>query len=109
MAAVALTAWKKNSGTLVRNRAIATHPNDHFVERCDEAANQFRSSIEDFSGRLSSLQGLHERSAASLHEGQRLVAAELRHLRILVTWTLILSCFGVVSFTIVLFLAYIKY
>jgi hypothetical protein len=109
MAALALTDWKRNSATLIHNRAIANQSSDDLEERCDEAENRFTSTMEDFSERLSSLQELYERSASSFDEGQRLVSAELRRLRILVTWTLILSCFGVVSFAIVLFLAYIKY
>jgi hypothetical protein len=109
MAALALTARKRNSATLIRNRAITNQSSDGLEERCDEAENRFTSAMQDFIGRLSSLQELHQRSSSSFDEGRRLVSAELRRLRILVTWTLILSCFGVVSFAIVLFLAYIKY
>jgi len=95
-----------NSLAIVPQR---TEPTKDLEERCDQAENRFASAMAEFSGRLSSLQEQQERCAASLDEGQRTVAVELGRLRTLVIMTLIFSCFGVVAFAIVLFLAYVKY
>ena len=103
------TAWQRKRGQLLSDRASANRANDDLEERCDQAENRFASAMVEFSGRLPSLQEQQERCAASLDEGQRTVAVELGRLRTLVILTLIFSCFGVVAFAIVLFLAYVKY
>jgi hypothetical protein len=109
IAGLLVTAWYRKGGQLLSNRASANRANDDLEERCDQVENRFTSAMAEFSGRLSSLQEQQERCAASLDEGQRTVAVELGRLRTLVIMTLIFSCFGVVAFTIVLFLAYVKY
>jgi hypothetical protein len=109
IASLLVTTWARKGVPLISELASAKQVNHDIVEGCDQAANRLTSTIADFTARLSSWQELNERWAASLDEGQRSVAAELRRLRILIIWTLILSCFGVVAFTIVLFLAYIKF
>src|SRR5208337_3951373 len=82
---------------------------DALKERWKQAQNRLTSVIADLATKLLSLQESEERWALSFDENQRSLAADLRRLRMLVTWTLILSCFGVVAFAIVLFLAYVKY
>ena len=82
---------------------------DALKERWKQAQNRLTSAIADLATKLLSLQESEERWALSFNENQRSLAADLRRLRMLVTWTLILSCFGVVAFAIVLFLAYVKY
>ena len=82
---------------------------DDLKEHCNDLQNQLASATADLSARLSSLQDSEERWVRSFNENQRSVAADLRRLRLLVTWTVILSCFGVVSFAIVLLLAYVKF
>jgi hypothetical protein len=67
------------------------------------------SAMANLSAQLLSLQKSEEQQVSSFNENQRSVTAALRRLRMLVTWTIILSCFGVVSFAIVLFLAYVKF
>ena len=109
IAGVLGSAWQRKGGQLLSDRASANRANDDLEERCDQAENRFASAMAEFSGRLSSLQEQQERCAASLDEGQRTVAVELGRLRTLIIMTLIFSCFGVVAFTIVLFLAYVKY
>ena len=78
-------------------------------ERWKQAQGRLTSGIADLATKLLSLQESEERWALSFNENQRSLAADLRRLRRLVTWTVILSCFGVVSFAIVLFLAYVRY
>jgi hypothetical protein len=82
---------------------------DVLKEHCNEVQNQLASAMADLSAKLPSLQESEERWARSFNEYQRSVTADLRRLQILVTWTVILSCFGVVSFAIVLYLAYVKF
>ena len=109
IAGLLVTTWHRKGGQLLSNRASANRANDDLEERCDQVESRLTSAMAEFSGRLSSLQEQLERCAASLDEGQRTVAVELGRLRTLVIMTLIFSCFGVVAFTIVLFLAYVKY
>jgi len=82
---------------------------DALKERWKQAQNRLTGAIADLATKLLSLQESEERWALSFDESQRSLAADLRRLRRLVTWTVILSCFGVVAFAIVLFLAYVKY
>jgi hypothetical protein len=82
---------------------------DALKEHCNEMQNQLASAMADLFAKLPSLQESEERWVRSLNEYQRSVTADLRRLQILVTWTVILSCFGVVSFAIVLYLAYVKF
>ena len=83
---------------------------DALKEHCNEMQNQLASAMADLFAKLPSLlQASEERWVRSLNEYQRSVTADLRRLQILVTWTVILSCFGVVSFAIVLYLAYVKF
>jgi hypothetical protein len=78
-------------------------------EHCNEAENRLETAMADFSATLLSLRESEEHWARGFIENQGSVTADLRRLRVLVTWTIILSCFGVVSFAIVLFLAYVKF
>jgi hypothetical protein len=104
-----LAAWVENSAPSVKTDACVNQAPDDLKEHYDQVESRLASTMADFDRKLSSVQERHERYVALLDERQRSVAVELRRLRILVTWTVILSCFGVVAFTIVLFLAYVKY
>jgi hypothetical protein len=110
IAGLLMVMWKREAKALIVNaRSYNNQANESLEEPRDQAGNRFAGAMVDFSKRLSSIEEKHERCAASLDEGQRLIVAELRRLRILITVTLISSCFGVVAFTIVLLLAYVKY
>jgi hypothetical protein len=82
---------------------------DALKEHSNEEERRLAGAMANLSTQLLSLQESEEQQVSSFNENQRSVAAVLRHLRILVTWTIILSCFGVVAFAIVLFLAYVKF
>jgi hypothetical protein len=82
---------------------------DALKEHFNEVERRLASAMANLSAQLLSLQESEERQVRLFNENQRSVTAVLRHLRMLVTWTIILSCFGVVAFAIVLFLAYIKF
>lgn len=114
--------WKRTDTFLVQRRTagseqvpsvtIDTYANqiiDDLKEHCNDVQNQLASATADLSAKLSSLQDSEERCVRSFNENQRSVSADLRRLRILVTWTVLLSCFGVVSFAVVLLLAYVKF
>ena len=114
--------WKRTEGFPVQRRrpgvgqvpsvdidADANRIIDALKEHCDEMQNQLASAMADLFAKLPSLKESEERWVRSLDEYQKSVTADLRRLQILVTWTVMLSCFGVVSFAIVLYLAYVKF
>ncbi len=95
--------------SFVGRDAYAHQATDALKERYSQSENRSTSVIADLVTKLSSLQEWQKRWALSFNESQSSIAADLRRLRVLVIWTVIMSCFGVVSFAIVLFLAYVKF